>query len=46
MDLAILKVIGEEITIFKFNLNKKGELDTNSITNNYVKLRSGNKDQE
>ncbi len=41
-----LEVIGEEKTIFQFNLNKKGELDTNSITNNYVKLRSGNKDQE
>lgn len=40
-----LKVIGEEITIFQFNLNKKGELDTNSINNNYVKLRSGNKEQ-
>ena len=40
-----LKVIGEEITIFQFNLSKKGKLDTNSINNNYVKLRSGNKDQ-
>ena len=40
-----LEVIGEEITIFQFNLNKKGELDSNSINHNYVKLRSGNKEQ-
>ena len=41
-----LEIIGEEITIFQFNLNNKGELDSNSLNNNYVKLRSGNKEQE
>ncbi len=39
----ILKNVGNEITIFQFTLDKKGNLDKNSINNNFVKLRSGNK---
>ena len=39
-----LNTIGEEITIFQFELNKKGVLNKNTINNNYVRLRSGNKD--
>ncbi|MBF96391.1 MAG: hypothetical protein CMJ13_04110 [Pelagibacterales bacterium] len=39
----ILKKVGEEITIFQFKLDKKGNLDKNSINNNFVRLRSGNK---
>ena len=38
-----LKKVGEEITIFQFKLDKKGNLDKNSINNNFVRLRSGNK---
>ena len=38
-----LKNIGEEITVFQFKLDKKGNLDKDSINNNYVPLRSGNK---
>ena len=40
----ILKIVGEETTIFQFELDKKGKLNKNSINNNYVMLRSGNKD--
>ena len=39
-----LEIVGEEITVFQFELNKKGELNKNTINNNYVRLRSGNKD--
>lgn len=39
----ILNEIGKELTIFQFNLDKKGNLDKNSINNNYEKLRSGYK---
>ena len=39
-----LEVVGEEITVFHFELDKKGKLNENSIKNNYIKLRSGNKD--
>ena len=42
----MLENIGEEITVFQFKLDKKGNLDKNSINNNYVMLRSGNKDSE
>ena len=38
-----LKNIGEEITIFQFKLDKKGNLDKDSINNNLIPLRSGNK---
>ena len=41
-----LKIVGEEITVFHFELDKKGKLNKNTITDNYVKLRSGNKDTE
>ena len=41
-----LEVVGEEITVFHFELDKKGKLNKDTITNNYVKLRSGNKDSE
>ena len=40
----ILSKVGEELTIFQFTLDKKGNLDKNSINNKFVKLRSGNKD--
>ena len=39
-----LSEVGEELTIFQFTLDKKGNLDKNSINNKFVKLRSGNKD--
>ena len=39
-----LEEIGKEITVFQFELNKKGKLNKNSINNKYVMLRSGNKD--
>ena len=39
----LLKDVGAEITIFQFALDKKGNLDKDSINNNFVKLRSGNK---
>ena len=38
-----LKNIGEEITVFQFKLDKKGNLDKDSINNNFIPLRSGNK---
>ena len=38
-----LKKVGKEITVFQFKLDKKGNLDKDSLNNNYVKLRSGNK---
>ena len=39
----LLKDVGNEITVFQFALDKKGNLDKNSLNNNFVKLRSGNK---
>ena len=39
-----LEEIGKEITVFQFELDKKGKLNKNSINNKYVMLRSGNKD--
>ena len=39
-----LEEIGKEITVFQFELDKKGRLNKNSINNTYVMLRSGNKD--
>ncbi len=39
-----LLIVGEELTIFQFILDKKGKLDKNSINNTYVQLRSGTKD--
>ena len=39
-----LDEIGKEITVFQFELDKKGKLNKNSINNKYVMLRSGNKD--
>ena len=39
-----LEEIGREITVFQFELDKKGNLNNNSINNKYVMLRSGNKD--
>ena len=41
-----LEIVGEEITVFHFELDKKGKLNKDTITHNYVKLRSGNKDSE
>ena len=37
-------IMGEELTIFQFVLDKKGNLDKDSINNTFVQLRSGNKD--
>ncbi len=39
-----LEIVGKEITVFQFELDKKGNLNKESINNNYVMLRSGNKD--
>ena len=39
-----LDEVGKEITVFQFELDKKGKLNKNSINNKYVMLRSGNKD--
>ena len=39
-----LEEVGKEITVFQFQLDKKGKLNKGSINNNYVMLRSGNKD--
>ena len=39
-----LEEIGKEITVFQFELDKKGKLNKNSVNNKYVMLRSGNKD--
>ena len=40
----MLKEIGKEITVFQFDLDKKGNLNKKNINNKYVMLRSGNKD--
>ena len=42
------KIISESLSLencfgFQFKLDKKGNLDKNSINNNFVRLRSGNK---
>ena len=39
----LLDKVGEEFTVFQFVLDKKGNLDKNNITNEYVRLRSGYK---
>ena len=39
-----LEEVGKEITVFQFELDKKGKLNKNTINNEYVMLRSGNKD--
>ena len=39
-----LEEIGKEITVFQFELDKKGNLNKGTINNKYVMLRSGNKD--
>ena len=39
-----LEEVGKEITVFQFELDKKGELNKSTINNEYVMLRSGNKD--
>jgi hypothetical protein len=39
----LLDKVGEEFTVFQFTLDKKGNLDKDSITNEYVRLRSGYK---
>ena len=39
----LLDKVGEEFTVFQFVLDKQGNLDKNSITNEYVRLRSGYK---
>ena len=39
-----IEEVGKEITVFQFELDKKGKLNKNSINNEYVMLRSGNKD--
>ena len=39
----MLDKVGEELTIFQFTLDKKGNLDKDTINNKYVRLRSGNK---
>ena len=39
----LLDKVGEEFTVFQFVLDKKGNLDKDSITNEYVRLRSGYK---
>ena len=39
----LLDKVGEEFTVFQFVLDKKGNLDKNSITNEYVRVRSGYK---
>ena len=39
-----LEEVGKEITVFQFELDKKGKLNKNTINNKYVMLRSGNKD--
>ena len=39
----MLDNVGEELTIFQFTLDKKGNLDKDTINNKYVRLRSGNK---
>jgi len=35
--------LGEEITVFRFELDEKGTLDQKSINNEYIQLRSGQK---
>ena len=39
-----LETVGDEITVFQFELDGDGNLNKNSINNKYVMLRSGNKD--
>ena len=39
-----LEEIGKEITVFQFELDNKGKLNKNTINNEFVMLRSGNKD--
>tara|TARA_A100001011_G_scaffold150000_1_gene158334 strand:+ start:7633 stop:8274 length:642 start_codon:yes stop_codon:yes gene_type:complete len=40
----ILEEVGKEITVFQFELDNKGKLNKNSLNNEYIMLRSGNKD--
>jgi len=40
---VLLDEIGKESTVFRFFLDKEGNLDEKSISNEYVQLRSGSK---
>ncbi len=40
---TILDEIGKEVTVFRFDLDENGNLDKESINNNFVQLRSGSK---
>jgi len=40
---VLLDEIGKELTIFRFKLDKEGNLNQDSINNEYVQLRSGSK---
>ena len=43
---VLLDEIGEESTVFRFTLDKQGNLNTKNINNEFVQLRSGSKIEE
>ena len=40
---VLLDEIGKELTIFRFKLDEDGNLNKNSLNNDFVQLRSGSK---
>ena len=40
---VLLDEIGKESTVFRFSLDKNGNLDEKNISNEFVQLRSGSK---
>ena len=43
---VLLDEIGEESTVFRFTLDKQGNLNEKNINNEFVQLRSGSKIEE
>ena len=40
---VLLDEIGKELTIFRFKLDEEGNLNKDSLNNEFVQLRSGSK---
>jgi hypothetical protein len=40
---VLLDEIGKELTVFRFKLDEDGNLNKNSLNNDFVQLRSGSK---
>ena len=43
---VLLDELGEESTVFRFTLDKQGNLNAKNINNEFVQLRSGSKIEE